>query len=149
MRRPAPHETVGLVLLGLALFSLALALHQAQPGLANGSSPWAWPAGVGVVYVLVAILATRARIARAAMLLVALLVCHVLYALLMGLAFAVQSQTPGGLSPAPLVMGLSAYPPAVLLQAAFVIPLSCALFGVRPSVADAAQSGVEVGGEDA
>jgi hypothetical protein len=135
MRRPAPHETVGLVLLGVALFALALALRQAQPGLVNGLLPaWAWPLGILAVYLAVALLATGACVPRAAVLLGALLGMHLLYALLMGMAFAVESRTPGGLSPAPLVAGLWEYPPAVLLQAAFVIPAGCALFGgARPS----------------
>lgn len=143
---------MGLVLLGLALYSLALALHHSQPGLVNGDVPaWAWPAGVGVVYVGVALLATGARPARSAVFLAGLVVCHLLYALLMGMAFAVESQTPGGLSPAPLVAGLSSYPPATLLQAAFVIPLCCTLLGGRGSAmegADDVKAAEELGGDD-
>lgn len=130
MRRPAPHETVGLVLLGVVLFSLALTLRQAQPGLVNGMLPaWAWPGGILGIYLVVALLTTGACLLRAVVLLAALVGLHVLYALLMGMAFAVQSQAPGGLSSAPLAAGLWEYPPAVLLQAAFVVPVGCMLFG--------------------
>jgi hypothetical protein len=151
LRRPTPQETIGLVLLGLALYSLALALRQSQPGLVNAPvPPWVWPAAVGVVYVGVSLVATGARLARAAALLGALVFAHVVYALLMGLAFAVESQGPGGLSAAPLTAGLTSYPPATFLQAAFVIPLCCTLLGPRresPNCSGVGDAGNDSGSE--
>jgi len=110
------------VLLGIVLFALALNLRTNQPGLLElGVPPYAWPAGAGVVYAAAALIYAGFTV-QAGLLLVAMAAGHVIYASAMGFAFSVLGDMPPSLSLAGPLEGLVAYPPAVLLQVAFILP---------------------------
>lgn len=139
MQRASKPEVVALVLLGLGLYNLALCLRAAQPGLLDTDLPgYVWPLGAVVIYAVVALFMAGANL-RALLLLALCLLAHVLEALLMGLGFLVLAKQPGGLSATVLGQGLWAYPPATLLQVAFVVPFVYTLYANlhRESTADA------------
>jgi len=129
-------ETVGLVLLGVSVISLGLLLHEAQPGMLGGTTlGWIWPVGAALIYVAVALLHAGLKPAAG----YTFLVCagsHIILALLMGLGFIAQSTRESFTVLDALAAGLWLYPPAVLLQVAFCIPLAVCLVPGRKNVAD-------------
>ena len=122
-------EVMGTLLLGVALFLLALSLRDLQPGLLPDLPAYAAPAGAGVLYVAAALALAGLRL-RALLALVLMLAAHVLYAFLMGCAFSLASAAGGAAGTTvvdALLEGLTGHPPAVLLQVAFVVPLVAVL----------------------
>lgn len=126
---PSRPEVVGLVLLGIGLLGIALPLRSAQAGLAGGTMPL-WPAAAAGLYLVVALVTEGLRL-RALMLFATACVTHVVYAYVMGCAFVVARGAAADLPLGPLRAGLLEYPPAVLLQAAFALPLALLLAAPR------------------
>lgn len=120
MPPPSRSELTGVLLLGIALFVLALSLRGVQPGVL-ALPDYACPAGAAGLYAIAALLLAGFRV-QALIVLGLMWSGHVVYAFLMGCAFAmlVNGGPPSALDA--LHEGLSAYPPAVLLQVTFVIP---------------------------
>ena len=115
---------MGVLLLGIVLFSLALTLRANQPGLLERDlAGCVWPAGAGVLYAVSAALMAGLTL-RALLVLLLMAVAHTLYATLMGLAFAATGDLPPNQPWGPVLEGLTAYPPAVALQVAFVVPFA-------------------------
>lgn len=121
MQRPSRPEIIGIALLGIALLLLAISLRATQPGLLS-LPPYACPAGAAAVYLVAALLLAGFNI-QWPIVFILMAAAHVIYAFIMGCAFASLAGEPPQLSPEPLLEGLAAYPPATLLQIAFVLPL--------------------------
>ncbi len=119
---PSRAEVIGVVLLGVSLLAIAVSLRAAQPGVID--LPWyVCPAAAGGIYVIAALLMAGWD-ARALIVLALLAAAHVVDAFVIGCAFS--SSLPGrapATLPDALYEGLSAYPPAVVLEVAFVLPL--------------------------
>jgi hypothetical protein len=140
MQKATSAETVGLTLLGVGVFTLALLLHDAQPG-ALGGLPlwWVWPAGALGIYAAGSLIHAGPR-PTALLTFGAALVAHLTMAALMALAFGAQAGRALQYDQTFLAAGLWAYPPAVLLQIAFALPCAVALTPGRFASAQAEAS---------
>lgn len=149
--RPSQSDTVAVALLSVALLSLMVVLRSAQPGLLT-VSPLPTVAGIGVVYVLAAVLLVR-RPAAMALAFGLMVAAHLLYGLITGLLFATLDDgiQPGPTPPLGLAwLGLFSYPPATALQAALALTLAAVVMRPEPRHADLAralrEAGVETSG---
>lgn len=111
---------MGVLLLGIALFVLALSLRSMQPGLI-ALPAYVCPVVAAGLYVFAALLLAGFRV-QALLVLGLMWSGHVVYAFLMGGAFVVLVNDGPASALDALHEGLSAYPPAVLLQVAFLAP---------------------------
>ncbi len=119
MQRPSQPELVGVILLGISLLTLSLYLRQAQPGQLP-LPVYVGPAVAALAYVIASFALIGVTV-RVLILFAAMLGAHAVYAFIMGCGFGlIRGQTGGALGA--LTEGLIAYPPAVLLQMAFVVP---------------------------
>lgn len=127
MQQASKPEWVGVFLLGVVLFVLAVTLRASQPGLLPFPH-FLWPVGALVLYALVA-LAVAGPTVRCLELILVAAALHTTYAFLMGCVFTVLEGAQADLSWRVLEEGLMLYPPAVLLQAAVVIPAMVTIVG--------------------
>ena len=140
-----------MALLSVALLSLMVVLRSARPGLLS-VSPLPTIAGIGVVYVLAAVLLVR-RPAAMALAFGLMVAAHLLYGFITGLVFAALDSDvrPGLTLPLGVAwLGLTSYPPGTALQAALALTLAAVVMRPEPAHADLARAlraaGVETSG---